>query len=206
MRAIAAFDIGTTAVKAVLVEEAGRPLRTLSRDIPTLYSGDFREQDPHVWWDAFLDLSARMRESCPGVEITGIVMSGQMQDVIPVDSRLEPVCPAILYSDGRAVAEAEELVQKAGAGRILKATGNHMDGTLSLPKIMWLRKHCPDLYARTCCFLISSKDYVIARLTGLCAGDYTACSTGPERFTVEELLEILEGMTFVEDVDSVLMR
>ena len=58
MKGIAAFDIGTTAVKAVLVAESGEPLRSLSRDIPTLTSGDFREQDPRVWWEAFLDLLA----------------------------------------------------------------------------------------------------------------------------------------------------
>lgn len=177
MKGIAAFDIGTTAVKAVLVAESGEPLRSLSRDIPTLTSGDFREQDPRVWWEAFLDLLADLRKSCPEAEISGIVMSGQMQDVIPVDEKLEPVCPAILYSDGRAVEEAEALAAAAGADRILRVTGNHMDGTLSLPKIMWLRKHRPELYARARCFLISSKDYVIARLTGVCAGDYTACST-----------------------------
>ena len=87
------------------------------------------------------------------------------------------MCPAILYSDGRAVEEAEQLKEVLGAERILRITGNHMDGTLSLPKIMWLRKHRPELSARTRCYLISSKDYILARLTGVCAGDYTACST-----------------------------
>ncbi|MBQ9263397.1 MAG: hypothetical protein IJ189_04205 [Clostridia bacterium] len=177
MRCIATFDIGTTAVKAVLVGYDGQLLASLSRDIPTLFDGDRKEQEPRVWWQAFCDLSREMREQCPTDTVTGIVMSGQMQDVIPVDERLQPVCPAILYSDGRGEAEAQVLRDALGEEKIQDITGNHCDGSLSLPKIMWLKKHRPDWYEKTKCFLISSKDYVIAQLTGVCAGDYTACST-----------------------------
>ena len=177
MRCIAAFDIGTTAVKAVLVGFSGEEYISLSRDIPILLDHDRKEQDPDEWWHAFCELSRLMMAECPDHQICGIVMSGQMQDVIPVDRDLRPVCPAILYSDGRAYAEAAELSEAVGEDRILKITGNHCDGSLSLPKIMWLKKHMPEVYEKTRCFLISSKDYVIARLTGVCAGDYTACST-----------------------------
>ena len=52
-----------------------------------------------------------------------------------------------------------------------------MDGTLSLPKILWLREHAPEVFSRAACFLISSKDYLNARLTGVCASDATSCST-----------------------------
>ena len=177
MHCIAAFDIGTTAVKAVLVGYGGEAVFSLSRDIPILLDGDHKEQDPNEWWQAVCELSRVIAAERPDCQVTGIVMSGQMQDVIPVDRDLQPVCPAILYSDGRAHAEAEELAASVGEERILKITGNHCDGSLSLPKIMWLKKHMPGVYEKTRCFLISSKDYVIARLTGVCAGDCTACST-----------------------------
>ncbi len=177
MRCIATFDIGTTAVKAVLVGYEGRVLAEASRDISTRFEGDYKEQDPAEWWDAFCRLSRDMRSMCPDAAVSGIVMSGQMQDVIPVDRDLKPVCPAILYSDSRAEKEAEELTALIGAEKILEITGNHCDGSLSLPKIMWLKKNRPDIYEKTYCFLISSKDYIIARLTGACAGDHTACST-----------------------------
>ena len=177
MRCIATFDIGTTAVKAVLVGYDGQVLTSCSKDIPTMFDGDHKEQDPSVWWKAFCELSHDMMSQCPNDIASGIVMSGQMQDVIPVDHDLQPVCPAILYSDSRAEIEAEELLEAVGEEKILEITGNHCDGSLSLPKIMWLKKNMPDLYAKTCCFLISSKDFVIAQLTGICAGDYTACST-----------------------------
>jgi len=177
MRCIAAFDIGTTAVKAVLVDHRGRVITSLSQDIPTLFTEDHKEQDPLVWWCAFCDLSRQMLAAYPGAAVTGIVMSGQMQDVIPVNAAFEPVCPAILYSDGRAREEAQALLDQLGEKKIFAITGNHCDGSLSLPKIMWLKKHEPAVYRQTAAFLISSKDYVIARLTGVFAGDHTACST-----------------------------
>ncbi len=177
MRCIATFDIGTTAVKAVLVGYDGEVLTSCSKDIPTLFDGDHKEQDPHFWWEAFCELSHEMMSLCPDVSVRGIVMSGQMQDVIPVDKNLQPVCPAILYSDGRAAREAKELLETVGEDKIFEITGNHCDGSLSLPKIIWLKKNQPEIYQKTFRFLISSKDYVIAQLTGVCAGDHTACST-----------------------------
>ena len=183
MSCIATFDIGTTAVKAVLVGEKGEVIARLSREIPTRYEGGEVTQRPEDWWEAFRALSAEMLPGAP--EVLGIVMSGQMQDVIPVAGDLSPVCPAILYSDGRAEAEAEEIraeikaraAKPADGDPCLRITGNHCDGTLSLPKVLWLKRHAPEMYEKTRCFLISSKDYVIARLTGETVGDYTACST-----------------------------
>ena len=104
-------------------------------------------------------------------------MSGQMQDLIPLDENLDPVCPAILYSDGRAEAQAAALEEAVGGEYFLHTTGNRCDGSLSLPKLMWLKEHRPELYARTVHILISSKDFLVARLTGVCAGDVTACAT-----------------------------
>lgn len=177
MRYIAAFDIGTTAVKAVLVGYDGQVLASASRDIPTIFEADHKEQDPAEWRQAFCELSRELMELRREDTVSGIVMSGQMQDMIAIDKNLRPVCPAVLYSDSRAEEEAKELAEKAGEKQILKITGNHCDGSLVLPKMMWLKRHKPEMYEKAFCFLISSKDYVIAQLTGICAGDHTACST-----------------------------
>ena len=174
MRTIATFDIGTTAVKTVLVDESGAALFSASREISTLSGDGTMEQDPRDWWSAFQALS---RELLAVDTPSAICMSGQMQDVIALDGDLEPLRPAILYSDNRARAEAEALVRQAGARRIAQITGNPFDGSIPLPKLLWLREREPETFRRARCFLISSKDYVIARLTGLCAGDRTACST-----------------------------
>lgn len=175
MKSIATFDIGTTAVKAVLVDETGHAVFSCSKDIPTIFERDKKEQDPCVWWQAFCELSQNLIQR--GLDIAGIVMSGQMQDVIPVDGRLQALGHAILYSDGRAEKQAEHIRNKLGTQRMAEITGNDFNGTLSLPKICWMKEHEPERYAKARYFLISSKDYVIAQLTGEAAGDCTACST-----------------------------
>ncbi|MBQ8162376.1 MAG: hypothetical protein IJ083_16740 [Clostridia bacterium] len=175
MGCIATFDIGTTAVKAVLVTEDGQVLYEASREIRTFHDGGLVEQDPMEWWDAFVLLSRELLGEAD--QIIGIVMSGQMQDVIPVDEDLNPLGRAILYSDGRAVKEAEEIRQKVGEAFLLETTGNHVDGTMPVAKMLWLSRHRSDVFRRARSFLISSKDFVIARLTGETVGDVTACST-----------------------------
>ena len=174
---IAAFDVGTTAVKGVLADEAGRPAAVLSIEIPTLFEGNLKEQDPQSWWDAFREISLEFTKSVPPAQIEALVMSGQMQDLIPLDRALNPVCNAILYSDGRAGEQAKRMEGGVGAERFLSITGNRCDGSLPLPKLLWLKECRPDLYALTSHVLISSKDYLIARLTGICAGDVTSGST-----------------------------
>ncbi|PJM79586.1 xylulokinase [Bifidobacterium scaligerum] len=186
MRYVAAFDSGTTALKGALVAEDGQIVASASSDLTLIINRDFREQDPHEWWQAFCKVSqamlAQAQEYDPGfsaMQIAGIIFSGQMQDVIALDAKFQPVCNAILYSDGRADAEAEQLgnAYQGGAARFLETVGNRLEGCLPLPKLMWLRDHEPDLFARVHHVLISSKDYLIAQLTGTCIGDVAACST-----------------------------
>ena len=177
MTYIAAFDAGTTAVKGTLVNEAGEAVLSRSVELSTLCHDGFQEQASQDWWEAFCAISRQFTEAVPPEDIQGIIMSGQMQDLIPLDADLNPVCPAILYSDGRAEAQATALETRVGSDYFLHNTGNRCDGSLPLPKLMWLKENRPELYARTAHILISSKDYLIARLTGVCAGDVTACAT-----------------------------
>lgn len=177
MTYIAAFDAGTTAVKGTLVNEAGEAVLSRSVELSTICRDGFQEQAPQDWWAAFCSISLQFTKAVPPTDIGGIIMSGQMQDLIPLDGNLNPVCPAILYSDGRAEAQAAALEKAVGGDYFLHTTGNRCDGSLPLPKLMWLKEERPELYARTAHILISSKDYLIARLTGICAGDVTACAT-----------------------------
>ncbi|MCC8127134.1 MAG: sugar kinase [Clostridiales bacterium] len=173
---IATFDIGTTAVKGVLVEDDGRILESASAEIRTIYDGNHKEQDPDSWYEAFCSLSRQFFAIYPREDIEGIIMSGQMQDVILTDADFQAVRTAILYSDGRAEEEAEEISRALGSEYLLKVTGNHYDGSLPLPKLLWVRRHEPENWERTAHVLISSKDYVIGRLTDVAAGDLTACA------------------------------
>lgn len=174
---VAAYDIGTTAVKGVLMEDGGRILSSASEPVTTIFKGDHKEQDPEEWWEQFCRISRGFVESIPNGRIDHIIMSGQMQDVIPVGKNKKALGTAILYSDGRAAEQAEDLYKVLGTEYLEQVTGNHYDGSLSMPKIKWLKENRPEIFEAAEYFLISAKDYITFKLTGKAAGDMTACST-----------------------------
>ena len=83
---VATFDIGTTAVKAVAVRDDGEPVFTGSQVLHTIEKNGFKEQDPEEWYSAFCTLSHALTGKIPAQEISALIFSGQMQDVIPVGS------------------------------------------------------------------------------------------------------------------------
>jgi xylulokinase len=97
-----------------------------------------------------------------------------MQDCIPIDKHGKALRPAILYGDGRADKQAVFLEESFPIQAI---TGNHMDGTITFPKILWLKEQETEVYQHTACFLIGSKDYVIRQLTGENVTDPTTAAT-----------------------------
>ena len=145
MTYIATFDAGTTAVKGTLVNEAGEAILSRSVELPTLCHDRCQEQAPQDWWAAFRTISRQFTEAVPAEDIQGIIMSGQMQDLIPLDADMGPVCPAILYSDGRAGDQAAVLEEAVGSEYFLHTTGNRCDGSLPLPKLMWLKELRPEV-------------------------------------------------------------
>lgn len=178
MKYIAAFDIGTTDVKGILVTSDAKPHHEGNIKLEVRYEGDRVEQDPRTWFAAVVQIASQWFSSgISPADIGFITFSGQMQDCIPVNSLFEPLRPAILYSDGRAGEQAKRIMKRLGEPAIHEATANHMDGTLTFPKIMWLKENEPEIYEQTASFLISSKDYVIGKLTGVKVTDPTSAST-----------------------------
>lgn len=174
---IATFDIGTTAVKGVLVSEDGKCICSDSVTIQTYFEGEKKEQNPEAWYEAFCRISKKFTTVVPAKEIDSIIMSGQMQDMIPLDSEGRPVGRAVLYSDGRGEKESEEICKKIGETELEKITGNHYDGSLTFPKVLWMKKNDPENFKKVSRILISSKDYVIYKLTRRFCSDVVACST-----------------------------
>lgn len=172
---IAAFDVGTTAVKGTLVDSSGKVHAADTRGIPTIRDTFGATQNPLDWYDAFCGVSRTLLGA--GGRADAIVMSGQMQDLIPVGSDGLPAAPTILYSDARAGQEAQEMLAKIGADVLPAATGNVFDGSMPFAKLLWLKRHLPGAYANTQKILISAKDYVDFRLTGAYATDVTSAST-----------------------------
>lgn len=175
---IAAFDVGTTAVKGVLIRGDSLCAVEMSVILETLFDGENKEQRPLDWYDAFCKISkVFFSGAIYPAQVSAIIMSGQMQDLIPVDERLMPVRPAILYSDGRAAAQAQRISALVGTETLERVIGNRFDGSMPFAKLLWLKENEPDAYTRTKKVLISSKDYIITRLTGEFATDVTSAAT-----------------------------
>jgi len=175
---MASFDIGTTNVKGILVTGDAGIFMENNIELKVIRHGDYVEQEPDDWYDAVKQIAASwFKVGIKPADIGLLTFSGQMQDCIPVGDDLQPLRPAILYSDGRASRQAERMLSELGEGAIEDRTMNPMDGSLTFPKILWLKEQEEETYRKARSFLVSSKDYVIARLTGECATDPTSAAT-----------------------------
>lgn len=160
------IDVGTSGVKAVLVNEAGAIVATASHGLDLSHPAPlFSEQDPDAWVDAAIAAvdslaSAHPRETA---QVRGIGLSGQMHGatLLGVDGR--PLRPAILWNDGRAHAECAELEQKCPALHAI--AGNLAMPGFTAPKLLWVARHEPEVFAKLAKVLLP-KAYVRYRLTG----------------------------------------
>ena len=177
MRYIATFDIGTTAIKGVLVSEEGEPVYSDSQSIETIFIDDRKEQNPEDWYHGFLKISHNFVSEYNKTDIIGVIMSGQMQDVILLNQEHNAMDNAILYSDGRAEEQAKEIMNIIGEDTILQTTGNDFNGSIPFAKLLWLKQHKPNLYHDVYKVLFSSKDYIISKLTNNYVSDVTTCAT-----------------------------
>ncbi|WP_372632445.1 FGGY-family carbohydrate kinase [Cohnella sp.] len=178
MRYMASFDIGTTNVKGILVTDDAGIFLEKNIELKVIRHGDYVEQDPEQWYDAVKQIAASwFKVGIKAKDIGLLTFSGQMQDCIPVGEELRPLRPAILYSDGRASVQSDRLLSELGEQAIHERTMNHMDGSLTFPKILWLKEREEETFRSARSFLVSSKDYVIARLTGECVTDPTSAAT-----------------------------
>lgn len=162
------IDLGTSGVKAVVVDENGAVLGqgsaplSVSRPRP-LWS----EQDPEHWWDAAI-AAVRAIEPELRAAVRGIGLAGQMHGATIISDGDRPLRPAILWNDGRSFAECEELETAVPALR--RITGNLAMPGFTAPKLLWLRRHKREHFAQIRKVLLP-KDYLRLRMTGAYASD-----------------------------------
>lgn len=159
------LDIGTSSIKGLLIDDdvvLGSAVHPLAVSRP---DSDRSEQDPEDWWNAVLSVVARLR-AAHGQEFSalrGIGLSGQMHGATLLDKQGRVLRPCILWNDGRAVAECAEF-SDAFPGQH-DVTGNLAMPGFTAPKLLWVRRHEPDLFNKTACVLLP-KAYIRLRLTG----------------------------------------
>jgi len=192
MTALVGIDVGTSGVKALALSETGEILARAERDYPlSTPRPGWAEQDPEDWAGAADGALADLR-----VEPTSIGWSGQMHGLVVLDEAGDVIRPAILWNDQRTAAECAEIEEKIGLERLIQLTGNRALTGFTAPKLLWLRKHEPDRYARIRHVLLP-KDYVRFRRTGEHAID-VADASGTLLFDVanrrwsEEVLDALD--------------
>ena len=127
------------------------------------------EQDPEDWWEASCAAIRDVLARQPRAQVDAIGISGQMHSSVFLDSRGAVIRPALLWSDGRTSAECREIVMRAGGeDRLREWVSNAALEGFTLPKVLWLRNHEPDAFARLAKVLLA-KDFVRLRLTGAVA-------------------------------------
>lgn len=165
------LDIGTSAVKAVIVDGDQRVLASAGHALDTQRPHrQWSEQDPQAWWRAVESVVAQLRQAPPTLwcGIGAIGLSGQMHGAVLLDAAGEIIRPAILWNDGRAHAQARELnAAVPGLGRI---AGVPAMAGFTAPKLLWLARHEPRNVARLR-WVLAPKDYIRFRMTGEIATD-----------------------------------
>ena len=174
---VVGLDVGTTGVKGVAVEPDGGSPPSPSRAIRS------RRLEP-AGRSRIPRTGGARRERCSGGsgreigatrEIAGIGLSGQMHGLVALDTADRVIRPAILWNDQRTGAECAEIEERIGLERLIALTGNRALTGFTAPKLLWLRRHEPDAYARIARIMLP-KDYVRLRLTGEWATDVADAS------------------------------
>lgn len=163
-----AFDIGTSGLKASLVDEDLNVLRNVTTTYPTrhLPNGGC-EQDPFDWWMSAVRAMMMLRELAPEYvkRVDAIGISGHMLSCLPMDSSGQPLAHAMIHADTRALSVAARLRRQFGMDYFYNISGNVLSPTATLCKVLWLKENRPEVYEQTARFL-QVKDYLVYRLTG----------------------------------------
>ena len=167
------IDVSTTAAKALLIDEAGNVVSTASTPL-TLSTPRplWSEQEPQEWWQAVAASikQALAQANVSGKQVAAIGLTGQMHGLVLLDAQGEVLRPAILWNDQRCGAECDEIRARVGKAKLIQITGNDALTGFTAPKIVWVQKHEPEVYARARHVLLP-KDYVRYKLTGQLAMD-----------------------------------
>ena len=165
------IDVGTSSVKAVLLDENQKLIAEGSAPVEVLRPRPmWSEQDPEGWWSAAQFAIAQVREIAPRdfLQLEGIGLSGQQHSATLLDRHGTVLRPAILWNDGRCGRECAELLDRV-PDFFQRASNTTMPG-FTAPKLLWVARHEPEIFAATAKVLLP-KDYLRYRLTGSYVSD-----------------------------------
>lgn len=188
-------DLGTSAVKLLLMEADGKIANIVSKEYPLYFPHPgWSEQEPEDWWQAVKAGLKELVQDCDKSQVAGISFGGQMHGLVILDGQDRVIRPAILWNDGRTQEETDYLNDGIGRDRLSKYTANIAFTGFTAPKILWVKNREPENFDRIAKIMLP-KDYIAYMLTGVFCTDVSDAS-GMLLFDVEhkcwskEMMEI----------------
>ena len=199
MKYLLGIDLGTSGTKTVLFDQNGKAVCSSTEEYP-MYTpqNGWAEQDPADWYNAAI-ATIRTVLSRSGVakeDVVALGISGQMHGLVMLDEKNNVIRKSIIWCDQRTAKECEEITDKVGYDNLIRITANPALPGFTLSKLVWVRNHEPENYAK-CRHVLLPKDYVRFKLTGDYATEVSDASgmqmlDVPNRCWSKELLEILD--------------
>lgn len=169
-------DLGTSAVKLLLMDEKGEIKKIVSREYPLYFPHPgWSEQKPEDWFKQSMDGIKELTAECDKENVAGISFGGQMHGLVALDENDEVIRPAILWNDGRTGEETDYLNQVIGKEKLSEYTANIAFAGFTAPKILWMKKHEPDNFAKIKKIMLP-KDYLAYKLSGSFSTDISDAS------------------------------
>lgn len=197
MEYLIGIDLGTSGTKTVLFDTEGNIVASALVEYPMYQPHNgWAEQDPADWRRAAFETLKTITDKVDASKIRGIGISGQMHGLVMLDEAGNVLRPSIIWCDQRTAAECEEITRRVGTERLIEITANPALTGFTASKIMWVKNHEPEIYAR-CAHILLPKDYVRWCLTGEFATEVSDASgmqllDVPNRCWSDEVLEKLE--------------
>ena len=169
-------DLGTSAVKLLLMDENGNIHKIVSREYPLYFPHPgWSEQKPGDWFAQSMEGIRELTNECDKSQIQGISFGGQMHGLVVLDEKDRVLRPAILWNDGRTEKETEYLNEVIGKETLSRYTANIAFAGFTAPKILWMKEHEPELFEKVARIMLP-KDYLAYKLSGTFCTEYSDAS------------------------------
>lgn len=170
------IDLGTSAVKLLLMDEKGAIHNIVSKEYPLYFPHPgWSEQNPEDWFTQSMEGVKELIADCDRSKVAGISFGGQMHGLVVLDKDDQVIRPAILWNDGRTGKETDYLNQVIGKDKLSSYTANIAFAGFTAPKILWMKENEPENFAKIEKIMLP-KDYLAYRLSGVHCTDYSDAS------------------------------
>lgn len=169
-------DLGTSAVKLLLMEADGSIKNIVSKEYPLSFPNPgWSEQSPEDWWTAVVSGIKELTDGFDASKVAGISFGGQMHGLVILDKDDKVIRPAILWNDGRTTKETNYLNDVIGKDKLSQYTANIAFAGFTAPKILWVKENEPENFAKIAKIMLP-KDYIAYKMTGVHSCDYSDAS------------------------------